>query len=187
MELAALGCVCGGFFLRTEARAADVSLVACMLQVLRLSRRRRVPVRARSIAGDGGEEAVAVIEDARVAVAAAVVVLAWAAQGLAEDIWRHGSALTPRFAAITANQCARPEGNGAAMQQANVPKQMPKQGDEVRQSGYSGSSSSVWLLSMILLPGSITETLQTKQQEQQPRYSEEEQLSRFTRESYACS
>jgi len=83
------GVVCGGFFLRTEVRA-DVSLVACML--LRLSRRRKVPVR--SIIGDEeGEEAVAVIEDARVAVA--VGVLAWAAEGLAlADIRRHGSALS---------------------------------------------------------------------------------------------
>jgi hypothetical protein len=152
-----------------------------MLQVLRLSRRRRVPVRARStIVGGGGEEAVAVIEDARVAVA----VLAWAAQGLAEDIRRHGSALTPRQAAITANQCARPEGNGAAMQQANVPKQMPKQGDEVRQ---SGSVVVVLLLSMILLPGSITETPFKQSNKNNNHDTVQRSSSRFTRESYACS
>jgi hypothetical protein len=95
-ELAVLGwvvCVCGGFFLRTEVRA-DVSLVACCM-LLRLSRLRRVPVRLITWTGEGGEVAVvavAVIEDARVAVvvvaAAAAVVLASA---LGDDIWRHGT------------------------------------------------------------------------------------------------
>jgi hypothetical protein len=89
--LGSLGCVvCGGFFLRTEVRA-DVSLVACCM-LLRLSRPRRVPVRLITWTGDGGEVAVAVIEDARVAVVAAVV-LASAAQGLG-DIWRDGSSLS---------------------------------------------------------------------------------------------
>ena len=93
--LGSLGCVvCGGFFLRTEVRA-DVSLVACCM-LLRLSRPRRVPVRLITWTGDGGEVAVvavAVIEDARVAVVAAAVVLASAAQGLG-DIWRDGSSLS---------------------------------------------------------------------------------------------
>ena len=96
--LGSLGCVvCGGFFLRTEVRA-DVSLVACCM-LLRLSRLRRVPVRLTTWAGwtgEGGDVAVvavAVIEDARVAVvvvaaAAAAVVLASA---LGDDIWRHGT------------------------------------------------------------------------------------------------
>lgn len=96
--------VCGGFFLRTEVRA-DVSLVACCM-LLRLSKLRRVPVRLitwTGCTGEGGEVAVvavAVIEEARVAVA---VVLASAAQGLV-DIWRHGTraapvvSLTPRLA-----------------------------------------------------------------------------------------
>ena len=86
--------VCGGFFLRTEVRA-DVSLVACCM-LLRLSRLRRVPVRLITWTGEGGDVAVvavAVIEDARVAVvvvaaAAAAVVLASA---LGDDIWRHGT------------------------------------------------------------------------------------------------
>lgn len=90
--LGSLGCVvCGGFFLRTEVRA-DVSLVACCM-LLRLSRLRRVPVRLITWAGwtgEGGEVAVAVIEEARVAVA---VVLASAALSLV-DIWRHGSSLS---------------------------------------------------------------------------------------------
>lgn len=93
--LGSLGCVvCGGFFLRTEVRA-DVSLVACCM-LLRLSRPRRVPVRLITWTGEGGEVtvvAVAVIEDARVAVVAATVVLASAAQGLG-DIWRDGSSLS---------------------------------------------------------------------------------------------
>jgi hypothetical protein len=139
-ELAVLGwVVCGGFFLRTEVRA-DVSLVACCM-LLRLSRLRRVPVRLITWTGEGGEVAVvavAVIEDARVAVvvvaAAAAVVLASA---LGDDIWRHGTraalSLSPRLAAmlaITANQCVGPGGNGAVMQQ--VIMCLSKE-DEVRQ------------------------------------------------------
>lgn len=93
-ELAALGCVvCGGFFLRTEVRA-DASLVACCM-LLRLSRLRRVPVRLVTWTGEGGEVWVvwvAVIEEARVAVVVAAA--ASAAQGLGDDIWRHGSALS---------------------------------------------------------------------------------------------
>ena len=130
-----LAVVCGGFFLRTEVRADDVSLVACCM-LLRLKRRRIVP-------GEGGGEvavAVAVIEEARVAVVSAGVVLASAAQGLAADIWRHGSALsltlTPRLAAITANRCVGPDGNGAAMRQAIMcPSKCPSKEDEVRQVG----------------------------------------------------
>ena len=126
-ELAVLGwVVCGGFFLRTEVRA-DVSLVACCM-LLRLSRLRRVPVRLITWTGEGGEVWVvwvAVIEDARVAVVVAAAV-ASAAQGLGDDIWRHGTraapvSLTPRLPAmlaITANQCVGPGGNGAVMQQA---------------------------------------------------------------------
>lgn len=91
-ELAVLGwVVCGGFFLRTEVRA-DVSLVACCM-LLRLSRLRRVPVRLITWTGEGGEVWVvwvAVIEDARVAVVVAAAV-ASAAQGLGDDIWRHGT------------------------------------------------------------------------------------------------
>ena len=94
-ELAVLGwVVCGGFFLRTEVRA-DVSLVACCM-LLRLSRLRRVPVRLITWTGEGGEVWVvwvAVIEEARVAVAV-VAAAASAAQGLGDDIWRHGSALS---------------------------------------------------------------------------------------------
>ena len=127
-ELAMLGwVVCGGFFLRTEVRAADVSLVACCM-LLRLSRLRRVPVRLITWTGEGGEVwvvGVAVMEDARVAVVVAAAV-ASAAQSLGDDIWRHGTraapvSLTPRLPAmlaITANQCVGPGGNGAVMQQA---------------------------------------------------------------------
>lgn len=95
-ELAVLGwVVCGGFFLRTEVRA-DVSLVACCM-LLRLSRLRRVPVRLITWTGEGGEVWVvwvAVIEDARVAVVVAAAV-ASAAQGLGDDIWRHGTRAAP--------------------------------------------------------------------------------------------
>jgi hypothetical protein len=141
LELAALlGCCvfCGGFFLRTEVRA-DVSLVACMLQVRRLSRRRRVPVRSTVITGDGEEAAAAVIEDARVAVAA-VVVLASAAQGLA-DIRRHGSALTPSTSSSSYHSQSVREGRWKWGRDAtaNVPKQEPKQGDGWMGSGALGS------------------------------------------------
>ena len=136
-----LAVVCGGFFLRTEVRADDVSLVACCM-LLRLKRRRIVPVRSIATGEGGGEVAVAVavIEEARVAVVSAGVVLASAAQGLAADIWRHGSALsltlTPRLAAITANRCVGSGGNGAAMRQAIMcPSKCPSKEDEVRQVG----------------------------------------------------
>ena len=125
--------VCGGFFLRTEVRA-DVSLVACCM-LLRLSRLRRVPVRLitwTDLTGEGGEgvavAGVVVIEDARVAVAAAVVL----ASALGDDIWRHGTraALSHTSFASYHSQSVR----GARWKWGrdatgnNMPKQKSKQG-----------------------------------------------------------
>lgn len=80
-----------------------------------------MPVRA---IGDDDETAVVL---AGAGVAAVVVVLAWAAEGLAlADIGRHGSTLA-HLVKHYPSQSVRAD--GAAMQQPKVPKQMPKQGD----------------------------------------------------------
>jgi hypothetical protein len=123
LELAAVG----GDFLRKRARETSEA-PACML-TLRLSSRRQCArwESAEEVVG----AAVAVTEDRRVAVVVSVGVLGEdMGRAAAEGIQTDGTALSHTSFASYRGQSMRAD--GAAMQQANVPKQDPKQGDAAR-------------------------------------------------------